>query len=221
MRKINLVLFAVAILIATIFQSCSTSNQVVNESFIQKRKYQKGFFVNHSNKKEYKNEKIAKIESPKIVNDEIKNIDKPEPTLISSNETTPEIILTEAKSNNISNISTTNFSTENIVYKNITEGKSLKNNFLIKKALKQSLKKSSSGSSDGFALAGFIMGVLSFVTLWFSAVSLLFGVLAIIFSAIAMKNTEKKWMAITGLILGILTYVIFLAMVALVVSILM
>ncbi len=71
--------------------------------------------------------------------------------------------------------------------------------------------KSNGLSMDGFALTGFITGILSFFILPF-----LFGTIAVIFSAIGLARIIKgksrgKGFAITGLVLGIISFIYVLA----------
>ena len=68
--------------------------------------------------------------------------------------------------------------------------------------------------SNGIAIAGLIMGILSLCFFWFPGVGALFATLGLIFSIIgvARRNARAKGCAITGLILSILGMFLFIVM---------
>ncbi len=68
--------------------------------------------------------------------------------------------------------------------------------------------------SNGLAVAGLVMGILSICFFWFPGVGALFSTLGLIFSIIgvARRNARAKGCAITGLILSILGMFLFLVM---------
>lgn len=103
---------------------------------------------------------------------------------------------------------------------------SLKSVIQFKKELKKINKassKSEGGNIDGFALAGFICGILGFIFLFTLFFPFGMGLLAVIFSAIGLSTTSDgkagKGFAIAGLILGILTILLFWLVVAALVAI--
>ena len=59
--------------------------------------------------------------------------------------------------------------------------------------------------SNGIAVAGLVMGIITIVLCWFPGIPLLTGLLGFIFSIadIAKKNARSKGAAVTGLILSI------------------
>ncbi len=71
-------------------------------------------------------------------------------------------------------------------------------------------------STEGFAIAGFVIGIVSILLL-----NLLFGILAIIFSAISLRKIRKydglykgRGLAIAGLVMGIVAVALWLLVIS-------
>lgn len=80
----NKLLFAqIAVITSLILSSCGTSNQVVSNKLISKRKYTKGFFINTKDHKNGSNDEIAAKEEKAETN---------------NNKSAEEVILTQAES---------------------------------------------------------------------------------------------------------------------------
>lgn len=73
---------------------------------------------------------------------------------------------------------------------------------------------------SGFAIAGFVLGILGLILTLITGFPFLMGSLAVIFSAVGLGETQKgkegKGMATAGLILGILSIVLFWTIVILI-----
>ncbi len=65
-----------SVLVGLLLGSCSTSNKVISDSFLQKRKFNKGFYVNNKSKK---NEAPKKYEKNELVS---VGIEKNAPTVL-------------------------------------------------------------------------------------------------------------------------------------------
>ena len=71
-----------------------------------------------------------------------------------------------------------------------------------------------SKKADGMAITSMILGILAIVSILKSGiVSLVSGILAIVFYSISKKNNGKNGMATTGLILGIVSVAISTVMI--------
>lgn len=75
----------------------------------------------------------------------------------------------------------------------------------------------SQSSTEGFAIAGFVIGIVSLLL-----ISLLFGILAIVFSAISLSKIRKydglykgRGLATAGLVMGIVAVSLFIVVIAL------
>ena len=203
-----------------ILASCSTSNDVVSNRKIQKRKYTKGFTVKKSEKKFFNRLHLRNFEANK--ND-------------LTEETGSEVLLATIDAN-IINYESNRPEFVNINLKNSEEKKTLINERILKAPVYKNnkLKKSNTEtkslfsvknkinkqkSSDGepnnakvhwAALTGMICGILGLLVTPF-----LFSTLGIIFGGIGISKTKKnpekykgKGMAITGLITGIVGVVV-------------
>ena len=62
-------------------------------------------------------------------------------------------------------------------------------------------------TKSGRQITGFVLGVFSVLFAWTSGLALYISVAGIIFSALGMKRTNLRGLAITGLILSILGFV--------------
>ena len=208
-----------------ILSSCSTSNDVVSNKKVQKRKYTKGFVVKKSDKKFFNNLSFKNVElhakSDKIAEDKtdifLATIDA---SVIEHKWNKPEFV---------------NFDTKNLKKQKTT--KAIKGLQLLR--LKNHLKKSDSDTKTLFslkkpkeklntndgepepkvhwaALTGFIT---SLVGIFVSPI--LLGILSIIFGGIGLSNIKKnpekykgKGFGITALVLGIIEVVIIFLVVA-------
>lgn len=65
-----------------------------------------------------------------------------------------------------------------------------------------------SSPSNGMAIAALILGVVSVTVAWFPLISYITAILAIVFGFIGMKNPHQKALAIVGIVLGFLTFIL-------------
>jgi hypothetical protein len=84
---------------------------------------------------------------------------------------------------------------------------------LLSQPMQESAPSNESGTTSGFAVAGFVLGLLGFLLVLITGWPFLMGTMAVIFSAIGLGDTNKgksgKGMATAGLILGIVSIVLF------------
>jgi len=74
-------------------------------------------------------------------------------------------------------------------------------------AIPPNLTTKPSEGRKGFAIAGFVMGIVSVVFFCFTWIDAAVAILAIIFSALGIKSSRKR-MAIIGLVLGIVGLIV-------------
>ena len=202
------------ILISTIaLSSCSKYTQVSCPDIKQEK----------ANKRHlaYKNRahfKIQKKSHKKFERNDLQAI-KTNETVIDSTKPIAEKVVYEnflaSNDQQSTNTSTYNYKQKTKDYPNIFSKKEKK---IITKELKKEYKKisrsnvkevASSDSAHGFAVASFVLGLIG-VLVW----GFLFGVLAVIFGAIALSKMDKGdrgyGLAIAGLILGIVAVLVFI-----------
>lgn len=63
-------------------------------------------------------------------------------------------------------------------------------------------------TNNGMAIAALILGVVSIALSWFPMISYVTAILAIVFGFIGMKNQHQKSLAIVGVVLGFLTFIL-------------
>jgi hypothetical protein len=206
--KKGLLLLIFASIVSLLVESCSNSRKVTSNSLIQKRKYNKGWFIDNivsSNKPKntlrHNDENVndnttltSKSAILNIKNDVNENIDLSKTELIAINSNVGK----ENKGNNIQ--------THKI---NTTKNESTKENKLkqfTSKLNEQILKKSAAKSSSGspvFGIISLVTGVLGFLGCWFYYFGLLFSIAGVVFGIISLKKGETpKVLAILGIVFG-------------------
>jgi hypothetical protein len=234
MKKMKQIKSIIGLLIVVlIVTSCSTSDKVVSENFIQKRKYNKGFYVNTNEKKNrIKDSDNNKLSSePNYLSETNKEIidtqNQPENNV--SNEVNHDLLIASTDDNFLppeEKISFNSTNDDNSIRTKL-EGKIEKSKDKLQKKLNKHVNKLSKSNltndgepkTEGLGLAGFITGLVGLFIF-----GILFGLIAIIFGAISLgkinKNPDKfkgKGFAITSLILGIIDVAAFLILLALIV----
>ena len=192
--------FAIIFSLSIILNSCSTSEFAVN-----KRRYNKGFYVDFKNKNIEKStenlELNSKIEKQKVIIE----IEKPTSNLSCSMDEKPEII------------NETNVVLQNNLNKNdkisVSQKEINKNKILEKIKFKNTDEPGNEAKL--YALLSFIFGISGVVLITFFGLLLLIP--ALIFGILSLKEykktpefTERKWMAIVGLSLGIAGILLFI-----------
>ena len=88
---------------ALFFASCSQSSDVVSKRFIQKRKYQKGFFVQKLNGKSHLKQDVVFKEQPQ------KDLNFPQKLIGQENESLSinQSVVPEGKNSNVSDLAST------------------------------------------------------------------------------------------------------------------
>lgn len=200
--------------------SCSTTDKVVSDSFISKRKYNKGFFLNK------KSNKIKHIDSNNdvlVFSD--KKLDIKSDGLINDDDLVASVGQNQfiPINNNIDEELTFNIESENrqLVTKLSSNKLTKIQNRINKKQLKvNKSKKQISDDSDPklhwAALTGFICSIVGLIVF-----PILLGLLGIIFSSIGLSKINKdnfkgKGFAIAGLVVGIIDVVLIFLIVALI-----
>lgn len=224
-------LFIGLLVVAALFASCATSDKVVTGNFIQKRKYNKGFYVSAKGKKEkemkFKNTGIV-ITNEVAKNETISNFSYKSKKESISDNTFENTLIASTDESFIPKKN--NFQLDYVdVDKNLIEKlevklENSKNKFQKKiqeKAQKLNLLQkidSDEPKTEGLGLAGFITGLVGLFVL-----GIVLGIISIIFGAISLgkisKQPEKykgKGFAITSLILGILDVFAFFIVIALI-----
>lgn len=224
MKKIYSIIIA-----ALILSACSTSNDVVSNKRIQKRKYTKGlnvkkthFNLNLFDKKDNSELAINKEhkESKKKANFSYNMVKE---NIIASNLNSNIDLVASGKTyeNNENNISDNSLNNKQLIKAIKLQKKIKKSQEIISQKIENSSTDINAIKDDepkvhGLGLAGFIT---SLVGLFVSPI--LLGILSIIFGSIALskikKNPEKykgKGFAVTALVLGIIEVVIIFLVVA-------
>lgn len=228
MKKIKS--FIGLLLVVMLFASCSTSDKVVTGNYIQKRKYNKGFYVSTNGKKDktkeaYNKQLADKPENLTKLQNKYKDIQNNDNNFVELNDNS---LIASTDDNSIPaednfTISSNNYG--NSIRTKIEQKVEKSKNKLRKKINKNVEKIKTSNSvnggepkTEGFGLAGFITGLVGLFIF-----GILFGLIAIIFGAISLgkinKNPDRfkgKGFAITSLILGIIDVVGFLIVLALI-----
>jgi hypothetical protein len=206
--------------VLTMIASCKSSNEVVSNNLIQKRKYMKGYYVNNHKMARLKPEALVEKESVDIVSEDVlksnQSISSPdnsnsfEKTGDSKFENIPSSIDNELKDEKIA-----------IKLKVIMSESKKQANAKVEKLNQKILKKLSKNDfvlsedelvikkTEPLGIVSLISGVVGLLI-----IPLLFGTTAIIFSAVSIskinKNPQKYkgmgW-AIAGLILGLINVV--------------
>jgi|HigsolmetaAR203D_1030402.scaffolds.fasta_scaffold00024_46 hypothetical protein len=63
---------------------------------------------------------------------------------------------------------------------------------------------------NGLAVTSLVLGIIGLVLFWTSWVGIILGLLAIIFGAIGAAKRVKRGMAIAGIVLGIIAFILSL-----------
>jgi cobalamin biosynthesis Mg chelatase CobN len=209
MKKIISVCLTI-LMVALLFSSCSTTDNVANNSFVQKRKYAKGFYRQQSGTN------VAKIEhdkKSKLADSDIEH------TATATEETaqTEEIVSAspDASTNYIKKSKPRTESTfdkgASLGY-NIFEAPFQLPKIKSKKAKENASILSPKSDINVVAIIGFIFSLLSIITIWFiPVVPALLALLGIIFSGFGMRHDGLSGLSIAGLVLGILTLLIYFA----------
>ena len=206
MKTLNKLLFY-SLLLTIIATSCTTIQNVSDGSFIQKRKYNKGFHVNKSKNSHKENNNIV-YNAKKIVAEETQ---KTKGNVIENTE--KEAYSEELEASNEKLVSKQKFKNNNKVTPNYFTG------FDFIKARKVLRKSDLKPNDDGLrfhwaAITGFVLGILSVVIIYLA-------IPAIVFSAIALSKIKQnpetykgKGLALAGLIIGLtLTLLAILAII--------
>jgi len=217
------------LIVVYVFASCSTSDKVVTGNFIQKRKYNKGFYVSTKGKKDKTKDAYNKqfADNPENLTksqNKHKDIQNNDNDFVKLNDNSliavTDVSLIPPEDN--FTVSSNNY--DNSIRTKIEQKLEKSKNKLRKKINKNVEKIKTSNSvnngepkTEGLGLAGFISGLVGLFIL-----GILFGLIAIIFGAISLgkinKNPDKfkgKGFAITSLILGIIDVVAVLILLAL------
>ena len=204
--------FALILISTIVLSSCSKYTQVTCPD-IQQEKTNKRHLA-YKNKPQFKIQK----KSHKITERKDLQAIKTNETLIDDTEQIEEKAVYEnflaSNDQQSANTLTSNY---NLIQKDYSNNFSKKKQKIIAKELKKEYKKvshsngkevASNDNAHGFAVASFVLGIIG-VVFW----GFLFGILAVIFGAIALSKMEKGdrgyGLAIAGLILGIVAVLVF------------
>jgi hypothetical protein len=184
--------FVVVLMSMLVFSSCKTSNDVVSSSFIQKRKYTDGFFVNKVAKNDIKYAALTESIDNCIEENEEINTDEPQENDFSLAENVDGS--TELMSEEEKEMESTN---ENVI-KNTFNIVSSPNKKIEKIARKLNDKSSTAAptfnSGDVMAIISMAFGIFSMI---FGTLSLIpfigfvYAIFAIVFSILALVFSKK------------------------------
>ena len=218
----------VLLIIGCIFTSCKTGETIADQGIIQKRKYQKGYYVNVKTPFESKKETVNLVGvSDRPFTASVKaaiNSNSKEAKLEVPKTGSPDLTLADRKTTRKSGFVQQSVELEGSMEASISSTPDLKakstfQNYL---SINNSVKQSNTFSADPdyyapkrlstLALLSFIFGVLSIFIL-----GLPFGVAAVVLGILGIVQIEKnpsmykgKGFAIIGLIIGIIAVVVML-----------
>lgn len=190
-------------MVALLLSSCSTSDKVATNNLIQKRKYNKGFFMDpvkqtSSKKDNLTKEKAGETNFPSL--EEVQHLEETRASALPDVKPAEKTIIP-----NLPNIE----ETVTPVGPDIFEAPLILSKAKGKKAAK--LAPALQSDRNIMAIIGFASGIAGLALLWIvPLVGLLLGIAAIIFSIIGLKGSNMKGFAIAGLALGILNVLLWL-----------
>ncbi len=210
MKTLNKLLFYYLLLII-IATSCKTTQNVSDSSFIQKRKYNKGFYINKLNGSQKKNIKTVYLAEEIAKKNVAEQTHKIKGSITENSE--KDAYSEELEASNEKLVSKQKIKNNNKVTPNYFTG------FDFIKARKVLRKSDLKPNDDGLrfhwaAITGFVLGILSVVIVYLA-------IPAIVFSAIALSKIKQnpetykgKGLALAGLIIGLtLTLLAILAII--------
>lgn len=217
------------ILMISLILSCSTTNRVSNEGFVQKRKYNPGFHVNIKGDVENIKQAEKKIilsndytKTEKYINPTLQIEDgteivySEENFITSVNSEIKDIDVSNSKLKEIKEINISNKREQSEKVKVIDiNGHKVKSNTLAEKTTKKDTKKlkrlaflATKDDLSGMAVAGFVLSLLGLLFFFLPGFGILLGILGLIFSIIGLIQTSNgrsgKGFAIAGLVLGLI-----------------
>ena len=201
MKNKKSIFWIITIGIIFIFNSCSTTELSVN-----KRRYNKGFYVDFKNNNVEKTDKIVKSET--ISKEEIK----------AEKSLTNESINTLSASSNNDDPSLFVEKNETKTFQEKVKNEEIKNHKIDRKALRKSILKKSKNDSNPettkvLSLLSFIFGLVGVFIPFIGIAALVLGLIALNQYKKLDDFLENKWMAITGLILGAVMTFIYLVVI--------
>jgi hypothetical protein len=229
MKKILINFFKLSI-VPVVLLSCSTTDKVISEHSIQKRKYNKGFFVNIRNKEKISKTKLfensfSKINDQKIlksmviesengISNQLTNLDEHyeanNNSLIAS--TNNKILINQNISKLNNSLHKEYFNSKKFVKVFNKINHSSRNDFNKYNSKPDITPIDDKKESDGrkMSIASFVCGLVGLVLFPFTGISaLIFGILAVIFGIKGINKGNLRGFAIAGLILGIIDLLMF------------
>lgn len=212
------------LVISQVMVSCKTSDDVVSNKWIQKRKYNKGFYVNNP---------INKKKETAPVTDELAENKAETAEHKSDSKTSAEAYLEKAanKQPNQTDLLSSNKGTEPSKTKSVNEPKlttiesSVDDEFKLQSpsigpgsSFESPNSITDTQSSDVMAILGFVFGLLSLLLCWSIAGPLL-ALLGIIFSLIGWDGGNT--LAVLGLVFSIITLLLYVVVFLLILAILL
>jgi len=205
----NLNILSIFLIFSILFSSCVTSDKVISDNFVQKRKYNKGYFVNSTSKIN----KVEKTSKSEIYTAEASKLNQPKKSLeLNQNSYNNNNIFEQplSASTNLNQDATTKpakSTYEIISINNETESQSSINNYTIKN---NEINKKDARKTHWGAIAGLTTGIVGLFIF-----GIILGICAIIFSSIALAAIKNhpdvykgRGMARAGLIIGIVGLVL-------------
>lgn len=199
--------FALAVTTAILFSSCSTSNDVVSNSFLSKRKYRKGF---HVNLKSNKVKPAARISAESLAQetDDFAQAQEPQEVNIEVQKAPKDKKSVEYKAPKNGGLAQ-KIQTLKQLKKLSKEIKAMsKEDFMA--SIDQIENQPNLAPADDmstediFALVAFIGALLAIVGTVIPFIGFLGWLAALIFGFLGLKSEKWQWMAIVGVVVGLL-----------------
>ncbi|MFH1004546.1 MAG: DUF4190 domain-containing protein [Bacteroidota bacterium] len=203
MKIFFLFLFAVGL---SLLYSCATTNDVITDNFISKRKYTRGYFVQMPIKQKKQDVKFV-AEKSENKNKYVSFDEMGEEIIVSANNNEPAIIIQKPQTLLVpeKKIISAVQSIKQLYESDINDIKTFRNEYKkIKKIFRNTSAHSDNDKKDEKGTAGLSIASFAFSIVGLIIAGIILGAVAIIFGTIALtkKNTKAKGLAIAGIIIG-------------------